>query len=98
MKGLRTPGTSNETTSQLVRYGYDRLVLLQLLRTYGAGFTTEECFFRETGRPFKKFQLRSSRFLLAWDLPCHLGLRDASPALCLGSPLSTEGMAAPLSN
>jgi len=97
-------GTSNETTStsQLVRYGYDRLVLLQLLRTYGAGFTPlkANAFFRETGRPFKKFQLRSSRFLLAWDLPCHLGLRDASPAgvLGLGSPLILEGMAAPLSN
>ena len=92
-------GTSNETTSQLVRYGHDRLVLLQLLRTYGAGFTTEECFFRETGRPFKKISVTFVTFFARLGLlPPWAGLRDASPALGLGSPFSTEGMAAPLSN
>ena len=73
-------GTSNETTStsQLVRYGHDRLVLLQLLRTYGAGFTTEECFFRETGRPFKKISVTFVTFFARLGfLPPWAGLRDA---------------------
>ena len=90
MKGLRTPALQMKL--------HDRLVFSSCCVHMAQVSPLKNAFSGRRADRLKKFQLRSSRFLLAWDLPCHLGLRDASPALGLGSPLSTEGMAAPLSN